>query len=65
MTRKTYTIKVNSKYACELLRELNAWGVRKSNYQVLIVTQDTNVVDVITETFFHRREFLEIKENQP
>lgn len=56
MAKKTYTIRVNSKNAREFLRELDGWNVRHSQYYVLVITEDSNVVDVATETFIRRKE---------
>lgn len=63
MARKVYTIKVEAGFLSLLLRELNAWGVDKSRYQVkgnVVTTKDTNVVDVATETFIDHGHLLEI-----
>jgi hypothetical protein len=70
MAKKTYTIKVKGSsttakliFTVKLLRELDAWGINKTRYQVegnVITTTDTNVVDVATETFIRHPDLLEI-----
>lgn len=65
MAKKTYRITVKrSLHKSFLLNELKAWGVLPSSYQVegdIITTQDKNVVDVTTETFWKHPELIEIK----
>jgi len=60
MAKKTYTIKIKREYARLLLRELNAWGIKESQYEIALITQNTNVVDVVMETFYGDERYYEI-----
>jgi len=63
MTKRIYSILVKDGWTSKLVQELNAWGVSSNKYQVegnTIITSDTNVVDVATETFINNLHLISI-----
>jgi len=61
---KTYKIVVKDGWITKLKIELAMWGVAEDKYQLddnTIITTDTNVVDVATETFINNRHLISIE----
>lgn len=66
--KKIYHITVELEFIHMLLKELKAWGVKESRYKVegnnCVITSDTNVVDVATETFSKCPGAIDIREEK-
>lgn len=59
-----YEITVNDGFMGVLLKELRAWRVPASNYEVngtTVTTKSKNVVDVATETFIDASHLIRIE----
>lgn len=62
--RRTYKITIEQDFLPICIRELYKWQVNKSLFTVknnTIITQNTNVVDIATETFITAKHLINIE----